>query len=118
MSTRLHLTASEYDQIVRRGAFRGLRRKIELIRGEIRETNPAGPHHIDYIDYITEWSYAVTVRDAIRVSIQRDLDLSDSDSRPEPDIYWARGGRYRDRIRRQQMLHWQSKWPTVAFSQI
>jgi len=97
MSTGLHLTSEEYDQMVRRGAFDHLHRKIELIRGEIREMNPAGPVHNDYVDYLTEWSYAATSRDSVRVRVQTDLDLPELESRPEPDVLWIRAGRYRDR---------------------
>lgn len=52
MSTGLSLTAEEYDQMVQRGAFDHLNRKIELIRGELREMNPAGPLHDDLITYL------------------------------------------------------------------
>ena len=56
MSTGLHLTAQEFDRMVERGAFDHLNRKIELIRGELREINPAGPLHDDLITYLTNWS--------------------------------------------------------------
>jgi hypothetical protein len=42
MSTSLNLTIDQYVRMVERGAFDHLNRKIELIRGEIREMNPAG----------------------------------------------------------------------------
>lgn len=53
MSAGLNLTAEEYDQMVLRGAFDHLNRKIELIRGELQEMNPAGPLHDDLITYLT-----------------------------------------------------------------
>lgn len=56
MSTTLHLTIDEFDRMVLCGAFDHLRRKIELIRGELREMNPAGPLHDDLITYLTNWS--------------------------------------------------------------
>ena len=97
MSTSLHLTFDEYDLMVQRGAFDGLHRKIELIRGEIRQMNPAGPLHNDYVAFIAEWSFLTTSRESIRVNVQMDLDLSELHSRPEPDVFWIRAGRYRDR---------------------
>lgn len=97
MSTSLHLTADEYDRMVERGAFDGLHRKIELIRGETRERNPAGPLHNDYVAHIAAWSIRSTSPDAIRVNVQMDLDLSELESRPEPDVFWILAGRYRDR---------------------
>ncbi len=45
MSTTLHLTTGQYDRMVNQGAFDQNANRIELIRGEIRETNPAGPIH-------------------------------------------------------------------------
>ena len=97
MSTGLHLTTDEYGRMVECGAFDHLYRKIELIRGEIREMNPAGPVHNDYITYLTNWSVRATSEDTIRVAVQLDLDLSGLESRPEPDLLWIRAGRYLDR---------------------
>ena len=96
MSTGLHLTVEEYGRMVERGAFDHLNRKIELIRGEIRERNPAGPAHDDYIIYLTDWSAHSAPRDQIRVTVQTGLTISELDSRPEPDLLWIRAGRYRD----------------------
>ena len=70
MSTTLHLSIADYDQMIARGAFYHLNRKIELIRGEIRETNPAGPIHDDLIDYLTHWSYQVINDCDIRIRVQ------------------------------------------------
>ena len=57
MSVSSKITGAEFDSMVDRGAFDGLGpRKIELIRGELRFMNPAGPVHDDYIDYLTRWS--------------------------------------------------------------
>ncbi len=92
MSTALRLTASEYDRMIERGAFVGMDRKIELIRGELRQMSPAGPVHEDYIDYLTRWSTSVTGPDDCVVRIQSSIDLGDS--RPEPDVTWLRPGRY------------------------
>lgn len=97
MSTILHLTAAEYGRMVECGAFDDLNRKIELIRGEIREMNPAGPVHDDLIAYLTDWSVRTTDRNNIRVNVQTGLDLASLQSRPEPDLLWVRAARYRDR---------------------
>ena len=97
MSTGLHLTAAEFDRMVACGAFEHLNRKIELIRGELREMNPAGPLHDDLIMYLTGWSARSTSPDEISVTSQTGLDLAELDSRPEPDLLWVRAGRYRQR---------------------
>jgi Uma2 family endonuclease len=98
MSTALHLTTQEFDKMVERGAFNHLQRKIELIRGELREMNPAGPYHVDLVEYLTDWSVRSTERNAVRISVQNSLDLADQESRPEPDVLWRRAGRNRHRL--------------------
>ena len=95
MSTTLHLSIADYDQMIARGAFYHLNRKIELIRGEIREMNPAGPIHDDLIDYLTHWSYQVINDCDIRIRVQSGLSLAGQQSRPEPDLMWVRAARYR-----------------------
>ena len=97
VSTGLHLTSDEFDRMVACGAFDHLHRKIELIRGELREMNPAGPLHDDLIMYLTGWSARSTSPDEISVTAQTGLDLANLDSRPEPDLLWVRAARYRDR---------------------
>ena len=92
MSTILKLTAEEYDSMIAKGAFNGLKRSIELIRGELREMNPAGPVHEDYVDYLNRWSTNSTETSECVVRVQSSIDLGDS--RPEPDIAWLSPGRY------------------------
>lgn len=96
MSTYLRLTTAEYDQMVLTGAFDHINRRIELIRGEIREMNPAGPLHDDHILYLNDWSMRTTANESIRVAAQLGLALDSTTSRPEPDIAWVRAARYRD----------------------
>ncbi len=81
--------------MVARGAFDHLNRKIELIRGEIREMNPAGPIHDDLIIYLNHWSTTATNPKEIRVAVQTGLSLAGQQSRPEPDLMWIRAARYR-----------------------
>jgi Uma2 family endonuclease len=94
MSTALNLTSDEFDQMVSRGAFDHLNRKIELIRGELREMNPAGPLHDDLIMYLNNWSFEAVAGEPIMVTSQTGLDLRSLQSRPEPDLLWVRAGRY------------------------
>ncbi len=97
MSTGLHLSADEYDQMVELGSFDHLNRKIELLRGELREMNPAGPLHDDLITYLTNWSARATSPATIMVTSQTGLNLAELESRPEPDVMWLRAKRYRGR---------------------
>jgi Uma2 family endonuclease len=94
MSTGLHLTLEEFDRMVELGAFDHLHRKIELIRGEICEMNPAGPRHDDLIMYLTNWSARSTPPEKISVTAQTGLRLEGLASRPEPDLLWVKAGRY------------------------
>lgn len=97
MSTTLKLSIEEYNCMVEMGAFDHLNRSIELVRGEIREMNPAGPLHNDLIAFLTDWSYQTTDRSRIRITVQAGLELAGQQSCPEPDLLWLRAGRYRDR---------------------
>ena len=96
MTSILNLSLAEYDLMVRVGAFDRIERKIELIRGELLEMNPAGPIHDDLITYLNNWS--VRNSDPVRTLItsQTGLDLPEVQSRPEPDVMWIRATRYRD----------------------
>ncbi|TWU59001.1 hypothetical protein Poly51_17860 [Rubripirellula tenax] len=95
MSTSLRLTPHQYDQMIAKGAFVGFEKRIELIHGELREMNPAGPAHCDYINFLARWSFESTRDTSIVVSIQNIIDADDS--RPEPDITWLKPGRYAHR---------------------
>jgi Uma2 family endonuclease len=83
--------------MVQLGAFDHLKRKVELIRGELQEMNPAGPLHDDLVTYLTNWSARSTSPKTTMVTSQTGLDLAELDSRPEPDLMWLRAKRYRGR---------------------
>lgn len=68
MSTALKLSIAEYDRWVKRGIFEQLRdRRIELIRGELRQMSPPGPSHEEAVDKLTRWSIANTDEAVVRV---------------------------------------------------
>lgn len=96
MTQSLHLSLTEYDQMVRRGSFDGISRKIELIRSELVEMNPAGPIHDDLITYLNNWSARSAATESTLITSQTGLDLPSQQSRPEPDLMWIRAARYRD----------------------
>jgi Uma2 family endonuclease len=95
MSTTLHLSLAEYDQMVRVGAFDHLQRKVELIHGEIVAMNPAGPLHDYLVTCLITWSMQHLDPSIMMVSSQTGLNLPDQISRPEPDVMWLRVGNYR-----------------------
>lgn len=93
MSTSTNVTGAEFDSMVERGAFDGMGpRKIELIRGELRFMNPAGPVHDDYIEYLTRWSIDSTASTDVSIRIQSGFVCADN--RPEPDVLWLKPKRY------------------------
>ena len=93
MSTTSHISGAEFDSMVERGAFDGLGpKKIELIRGELRVMNPAGPIHDDYIDFLSRWSFESTTSSEFNVRVK--CGFVCDDNRPEPDILWLRPRRY------------------------
>lgn len=96
MIQTLHLTLSEYDHMVKLGAFEHVDRKIELLRGELIEMNPAGPVHDDYIAYLNTWSAKQIDPDKTHLTAKTGLDLPEVQSRPEPDLFWVEAKRYRE----------------------
>lgn len=94
MSTDLKLTAADYERMVAKGAFDELTQKIELINSVIVSMNPDGPVHDDHIEFLNRWSIRNTDEKSVGVRVQSGLDLSEFDSRPEPDIAWVKAGRY------------------------
>jgi len=94
MIMKLHLTLTEYNHMVACGAFEAINRKVELIRGEIVEMNPAGPVHDDFITYLNEWSCRAAVGSEIQVRCQTGLELPHLDSCLEPDVFWVKARRY------------------------
>ena len=93
MSTMARLTGAEFDSMVDRGAFDQIGpKKVELIHGELRFINPAGPIHDDHIEYLTDWSVRSTTRSFCNVRVQAGCVCDDN--RPEPDVFWLRPKRY------------------------
>jgi len=93
MSTVSKLSGAEFDSMVDRGAFDGISpRKIELIRGELRFMNPAGPVHDDYIEFLTHWSVDSNSGGTAKVRVQ--CGFVCDDNRPEPDVLWLKPKRY------------------------
>jgi len=89
MSTITKLSGNDFDRMVLRGAFVDIEpKKVELIYGEIRFMNPAGPVHDGQIEYLTNWSYANTARQEVSIRVQSSIHCGDH--RPEPALVWSR----------------------------
>lgn len=96
MSTIARFSVEEYDLLIERGAFDGRRRRrLELIRGEVREMSPSGPEHEDVVDLLTRWSFSATRPEEVRVRVQNSVGLLKLVSAPEPDLAWVKEKSYR-----------------------
>ena len=93
MSTLFRLTGAEFDSMAEHGSFDVLGPKtIELLHGELRFMNPAGPVHDDYIDYMNRWSMTNTSESIANIRVQSGFVCDDH--RPEPDVVWLKPRRY------------------------
>jgi Uma2 family endonuclease len=89
MSTIAKLSGDDFDRMVQRGAFVDLEPlTVELIYGELRFTDPAGPVHEGEIEFLTNWLYANINRQAVSIRVQCSINCGNH--RPEPDLVWAR----------------------------
>ena len=89
MSSIAKLRGSDFDSMIACGAFDKLEpMKIELIHGDIRFMNPAGPIHEGEIEYLTHWSCTNTDRKSISIRVQCNIHCGEH--RPEPDLAWTR----------------------------
>lgn len=90
MSTIAQFSLAEYDRMLASGAFdRGKRRRLELIRGEIRQMTPIGPLHEDVVDRLNRCSGRNLPEEKVRVRVQNSVGLAELESAPEPDIAWV-----------------------------
>lgn len=90
MSTIAQLTLAEYDRMIAARVFdRGRRRRLEFIRGEIREMSPIGPLHEVVVDELNEWSMRNLPPGKVWVRVQNSVGLPSLESAPEPDVAWV-----------------------------
>ncbi len=89
MSTLAKFTVPEYERIIATGVF-DRRRRIELIRGELRERTPTSAPHAAIVDRAVEWSHAHSRREQIRIRVQNPVAFLEVESEPEPDLVWAK----------------------------
>jgi len=90
MSTIARLSLAQYDRMIEHGVFDdGTQRRIEFIRGEIREMNPIGSMHEVVLDRLNEWSFENLPRRTVWVRIQSSIGLVELESAPQPDMTWV-----------------------------
>jgi Uma2 family endonuclease len=90
VNTITQLSLAEYDCMIEAGVFdRRERRRLEFIRGEIREMNPIGSMHEVIVDQLNEWSIESLPKGKVWVRVQNSIALPSLESAPEPDIVWV-----------------------------
>ncbi len=97
MSTALKLSVAEYVDMTKCGAFAQIGRRIELIRGELREMNPQGPVHSWLVTALNNWSVKQANQYGMIASCRVPLDLTAQESMPEPDLMWLQKVSYKER---------------------
>lgn len=90
VSTIARVSLTEYDRMIASGAFDSTRRRrLELIRGELREMTPIGALHEVVVDQLTEWSFESLPKGKAWVRVQNSIGLEELESAPEPDLAWV-----------------------------
>lgn len=84
-----HYSLLEYDHMIRCGALDQRDRRLELIRGEIREMAALGSPHEMAVDRLNFWSIRNLPENRAWVRIQESIGSEELASAPEPDIVWA-----------------------------
>ncbi len=92
MGAVAQVSLEEYERMAEAGSFG--QRRLEYIRGEVREMSPKGDRHEDMVDQLEEWSHEVVHGRPVRVRVQNSLRLSGIQTLPEPDLAWVVRRRY------------------------
>lgn len=77
--------------MINAGVFANRDDRIELLLGELVVMSPASEGHDWVIRYLNKWSIESTV-DRFDVAVQMGIRLLNSESMPEPDLYWLTAG--------------------------
>lgn len=97
MSTTAKCTIADWKRMIARGEFDPPNdRRVELIRGEIREMSPIGPPHGDIVSFLIPWSLHALRRANFKLRVQDVLAMVATDSVPQPDIAWVSAKAYWD----------------------
>jgi len=76
--------------MIERGVLdEGKQRRLEFIRGEIREMTRIGPLHEVVVDRLNEWSIRSLPEGKVWVRVQNSIGLPELESAPEPDLAWV-----------------------------
>jgi Uma2 family endonuclease len=90
------ISLDEYLNMVETGIFSryGKKKRVELIRGEIREMSPIGNPHEEVLSNLDDWSHQVAPKN-VKIRVQCSIRVPPAQSVPEPDLVWAVRRSYR-----------------------
>jgi Uma2 family endonuclease len=92
MSIIAQISLEEYERMAAAGVFEG--RRLEYVRGEIRQMSPKGDRHEDMVDWLEDWSHESVRGKPVRVRVQNSIRLAGLKTLPEPDLAWVVRRRY------------------------
>ena len=95
MSVVTRFTLEQYELMAEAGVFDGKHhRRVELVRGEIRQMAPIGIRHGAVVDRLARLSGELLPADRAEIRIQGVLTAPALESAPEPDVLWLAPGDY------------------------
>jgi Uma2 family endonuclease len=71
-----------------------LKKRVELIRGEIVQMTPINIAHANCATRITEWSFQSADLNRVMICGQNPIRIPANNSEPEPDVVWVNRQQY------------------------
>jgi len=94
----MYISFGQYQTMVANDAFSLLgERRIELIKGTLREMSAPEPEHCEAVSQLNDWSMRARAINLIKVRIQNPIGIPALDSAPQPDLVWIQVRTFRDR---------------------
>jgi Uma2 family endonuclease len=93
MSTAIHTSYAQFEEMARHGDFADTDDRFELIFGKVIPMPQPGPAHDDLVEKLTAWSYRSLPEDA-RIRGQSALGMPELESLAYPDVSWLRDRDY------------------------
>lgn len=84
------LSVDQYEQMIQAGIL-GENDRVELIRGELLDKMPIGESHVEVVNRLTRL-FSKLLDDAVTVSVQNPVVLTDSEPEPDVALYTRRTG--------------------------
>ena len=93
--TAVLFTVDDLEKMIDAGIFDERTGRIELIEGEFLQMSPASDHHDNLIRVLNMWSVRQQTLDQFEIAVQMGIRLNQTESMPEPDLFWVKTGHTR-----------------------